>query len=76
MNKLLLKSKMAAAGDTAEKLAGILQITSQTFSAKINEKKAEFTQTEIEIIAKRYNLTPDELRDIFFSRLVSNEDTN
>lgn len=72
MNKALLKSKMAIWGDTGESLAKVLNITKQTFSAKINEKHgSEFTQSEIEKIASRYDLSPDEIRDIFFTRLVS-----
>lgn len=72
MNKLLLKSKMALFGDTNSLLAEYIGISKQRFSAKINETGgAEFTQSEINKIRNRYNLTAEEIESIFFNKLVS-----
>ena len=72
MNKLKLKSFMALHGDTLEKLSKQLGITPQRLSAKINEYKgAEFTQSEIGVIKKRYDLSAEEIEEIFFGQKVS-----
>ena len=68
LNKKLLKAKMIIYGDTNESLASAIQLSPQRLSAKINETNgAEFTAGEIKIIIKRYNLTADEVFDIFFA---------
>ncbi len=68
LNKNLLKSKMALFGDNGNSIAAALGITPQSFSGKINEKNgAEFTQKEIELMKQRYNLTNDEVIEIFFA---------
>lgn len=66
INKNLLKSKMALYGDNNETLAEALGISPQRLSAKINgTNNAEFTQSEIQIIKERYNLTDNEVVEIF-----------
>jgi hypothetical protein len=46
-------------------------------SAKINGwNGAEFTQSEIQKIKDKYNLTVEEMNEIFFTAKVSNLDTN
>lgn len=70
MNKALLESKMKLFGDTGGSLAEYLDISRSTLSAKINEK-AEFTQKEIMMIKKRYELTADDVDGIFFTLAVS-----
>ena len=68
MNKNLFRSKMVLFGDTNETLAAALCISAQRLSAKINTTGgAEFTQGEIHAIKVRYNLTLQELNDIFFA---------
>lgn len=68
MNKNMFKSKMKLHGDTNAILAKAIGISPQRLSAKINETGgAEFVQGEIEKIKDRYNLTPDEVNDIFFT---------
>ena len=47
-------------------LAEILGITYQSVSIKLNGKK-DFTQSEIYKIIFTYNLSPDEVMDIFFN---------
>lgn len=71
MNSNKLRSKMALYGDTGGTLAKILGISQQRFSAKINDKDAEFTQGEIQAIKDRYKLTPQEVDNIFFDNKVS-----
>ena len=69
-----LKSKMILYGDTGMKLAKVIGISPQTFSAKLNEKNgAEFTKSEINKIKERYALSPEEMQDIFFTENVSYE---
>lgn len=72
LNKKLLRSIMILHDDNNDLLAAALGITPQRLSAKMNETGgAEFTQGEIKIIVKRYNLTPQQVIDIFFSDDVS-----
>lgn len=66
MNIALLKSKMALHGDSQTDLAEALDITKNTMTNKM-QKKNEFKQSEIDLIAKRYDLTADELKEIFFN---------
>lgn len=68
MNKNLLKSKMALHGDTSGVLAEYLGITQNTFSLKLNGV-AVFTQPEIQKIKDKYNLTSEEIDQIFFGKL-------
>lgn len=78
MNDLLLKIFMLQHGDTKETLAKALGIAPHTLYMKMRQnqtkgRKQEFIQSEIEIIAKRYNLTPDKISEIFFN---TNENGN
>lgn len=67
MNKNKLRSQMALHGDTTKDLAEWLNITEQSVLNKINEKGTEFKQGEIRRIRERYNLSPDEVDEIFFA---------
>lgn len=72
MNKNLLQSFMVKNGDNGIILSKEMDISQQTFSAKINEKDGkEFTQSEINFLIERYNLKPNEVVDIFFKNEVS-----
>ena len=71
MNKKLLRAVMVEHGDTQATLAGALGISLQTLNTKINERGREFWQTEIDLIRKRYQLTPEQVTAIFFSTKVS-----
>lgn len=66
MNIALLKSKMALAGEKQVTLATALCITETSLSAKLSGK-TPFKVHEIDMITKRYQLTGDELKEIFFS---------
>lgn len=68
VNLNLLNSKMALYGDNNESLAKALGLSPQRLSAKKNNTNgAEFTQSEIQIIKERYNLTDTEVVEIFLS---------
>jgi len=67
MNKNKLVSKMKLYGDTQEMLADAIGISVQRLNAKINQTGgAEFTMSEIRAIKIRYNLTSEEVDEIFF----------
>lgn len=65
MNNNLLRYYIREHNDSLESLSNYLQIHYNTLSLKLCCKR-EFTQKEISLIYKRYNLTPDELVKIFF----------
>lgn len=67
MNKELLRSVMVLNGDTNRDLADFLDISEQSVSNKINENGTEFKQGEIAAIRQRYNLTADQVTNIFFA---------
>ena len=52
--------------DTSEDLMKYLNISSSSFYNKIN-KKFDFTRGEIQKIKERYNLTAEQIDDIFFN---------
>ena len=72
MNPDYLKMVMRRNNDNLNDLASALNICSQSLYLKVRyiekgiERKQEFTQREIRAMAKRYNLTPDEIVNIFF----------
>lgn len=67
MDKAKLRSIMALHGDTFRDLANLLGISEQSVSNKMNEKRTEFKQGEISKIQAHYNLTAEEVVEIFFS---------
>ena len=72
MNKKKLESLMKLFDDTGQTLAEYLGITRPTFSNKLNETRgAEFTQGEIRMLKERYNLTAQDVDEIFFDSKVS-----
>lgn len=66
MNANLLRSKMALHGDMQVDLAKDLNITAMGLSNKMNQR-TDFKQSEIDYIAKKYELTADEIKEIFFN---------
>ena len=66
MKRHLLKQKMVDNNDTMKTLARVLDIAPNTLYKKMQGTVQEFTQTEIHKIAERYNLTAEEIKDIFF----------
>lgn len=70
VKKNLLEAKMKIYGDTQKDLAEVIGISLQTFNLKLNGK-SEFTRDEIQKIKVRYNLTAEEIDEIFFADDVS-----
>ena len=66
MNIPLLKSKMALCGDNQTTLAKALGISKNSICFKF-ACKTPFKRSEIETIIKRYMLTGDEVKEIFFT---------
>ena len=67
MNKNLLRSIMTLHGETYADIAALLGISEASVTNKMNEKGTEFRQGEISAIQKHYNLTSEQLINIFFS---------
>lgn len=61
-----LRDVLSRSGHNQNNLAELLGISYQSVSIKINGKK-DFTRSEIFKIKYFYNLTDEELADIFFS---------
>ena len=68
-----LTYKIRRAGERVEDLAKALGIHPQTLRAKMRGYRSQFTQSEIQAIAERYSLTPDEVNKIFFEEDRENE---
>ncbi len=68
MNSNKLKGLIVSAGETQAQLAEAMGISLSRLNAKINETDAEFTQREIAFIRDRYNLTDNQIADIFFCK--------
>lgn len=72
MNKNMYRSKMALYGDTNVTIANALGISPQRNSAKLNGTHgAEYTCGEIAVLRERWNLTAEEVDEIFFKTQVS-----
>ena len=68
VRKRKLHALLVLHGESSKDLAAALGITSATLWRKMNMKKGEFTESDIMKIYKRYQLTPEEVADIFFSK--------
>ena len=71
MNAPKLRSIMVLNGDTNKDLANYLGISEQSVSNKINENGTEFKRWEIARIKEKYNLSAEEVEEIFFNPEVS-----
>ena len=67
MNVKLFRSIMVLHNDTNKILADFLKVSEQTVCNKINENGTQFKQNEIAMLVKRYNLTAEQISDIFFN---------
>ena len=67
MNVKLFRSIMVLHNDTNKTLADFLKVSEQTVCNKINENGTQFKQNEIAMLVKRYNLTAEQITDIFFN---------
>jgi plasmid maintenance system antidote protein VapI len=70
----MLVSKMKLFGDNQTDLANAMNLSLASVNAKINGK-SNWTQSEISFIKDRYNLTPEEVIEIFFNESVHQEGT-
>ena len=66
MNKNLLKAIMLTHNDKIDSLAKELNVTRTTLYSKL-KGKSQFTLRDIQTIKARYNLTIEEIGNIFFS---------
>lgn len=67
MQKNKLESVMALHGENGKDLSKIIGRSRGTVSLKINGKDgAEFTLSEIKTIKEHYDLTPEQVNEIFF----------
>lgn len=66
MNKRAFRAKMEYFGDTYESLATFLGLSLQSVSNKVNGNYP-FNQTEISKLKEKWNLTNDEVNEIFFN---------
>ena len=74
MNRTLLHSIIIAHGDTLGKLADAMGLPQSALSNRMNGK-VEFRQNEMNLIKCRYELTPQQMEQIFFADEVSDLDT-
>lgn len=67
-----LKSILILNGESQKDLANVLELSPTTVSYKINESKGrEFTQSEIRKIKEHYDLSAEDINEIFFNHFVS-----
>ena len=67
MNLNKFKAKMALNGDTLLSLSEKLGISRNTLATKLNDGESKgFTQSEIKQLITLYNLSAEEIADIFF----------
>lgn len=72
MNVNLFKANMVKRGETGKDIANLLGMAESTFSLKLNERKnskgnvSEFTKSDIEKLKNHWELTNEEIIDIFF----------
>lgn len=67
MNAVELKKVMLDNGDSNRSLAEFLNVKQSTFSSKLHENGAAFRKKEIQQIINKYNLTAEQIKNIFFS---------
>lgn len=66
MNKNHFKSIMVLHGDTQRTVADALNVSEQTVGDKLNGI-SDFKQSEIKVLIDRWELTPAQVDEIFFS---------
>lgn len=71
MNKQKLKGAIVSHGDTQSKLAEALGMSISALSLRINGHGKGFLQSEMDAIKRRYNLTAEEMDEIFFGSDLS-----
>lgn len=74
MDAVLFRYHMGRNGDTQETLAEALGMSQSGLSSRINGH-VDFRQNEMNMIRARYQLTAEEMQNIFFAGAVSKKDT-
>lgn len=69
MDKAKLKAALLLRGENYAKLGELLGLSSSSIYRKIQTEN--FTRGEIELIKEHYNLSAEEVCDIFFTQKVS-----
>ena len=67
MNKQLFKYYQALNNDTIKTTAQALNIAASTLSCRLNGKRGSFTNDNIAVLRKRWNLTLEQCADIFLT---------
>jgi hypothetical protein len=67
LDSQVLKSYIVRYDKNQKNLADAMGLSLSRLNAKINETGAEFNQSEIKFIKKRYRLTDKETQNIFFN---------
>ena len=75
MNKQMLRGLIIMNDGNQKNLANAMDMSLSRLNAKLNETGAEFSKSEIDFIRNRYNLSREQLVDIFFNDDVSLQDT-
>lgn len=70
MNEIKFKQAMLEHHDTQTSLADAMGLPQSAISQRVTGK-VDFRQTEINFIIQRYELTADQVREIFFDHQVS-----
>ena len=77
MNANELRAQMARHGDNNVSLAKAMNKSESTISCKMNGKRnMRFSQTEMQFIIDRYNLSAEDVMQIFFAPQVSEIETD
>ena len=71
MNLPKLKSIMALHSETVKDIADLIGVSPSSVYRKLEGTLGEFTQSEITKIKCHYQLTPEEVDEIFFTKKVS-----
>lgn len=67
MDKYLFKYYMSKNGDTTKTIAKAIEVSPVSVLNKLNGYRGDFTRAEIAIIAERWNLAGDEVKQIFLN---------
>lgn len=70
-NTQLFKSYLVLRGITIQELSEMVDIPTSTLSNKINNKN-DFKTSEVDAIAKKLDLTQEQIMEVFFAKEYAN----